>query len=127
MFYILQLPQHVLATFLLLLYRRKIIKVSSFQTSKIYTIQGIKWSVSLGDFILVREGATPITIRHEYGHSLQSRKLGWLYLPLVGVPSALLASTAYLSARFFNNYTLASNYYNYWPEYWADDLGGVKR
>jgi len=27
------------------------------------------------------------TFVHEFGHTMQSKKLGWLYLPLVGIPS----------------------------------------
>jgi hypothetical protein len=29
-------------------------------------------------------------IRHEYGHAMQSACLGWLYLPVIGLPSLLI-------------------------------------
>lgn len=58
---------------------------------------------------------------HEYGHSIQSRILGPLYIPLVGIPSL-----------FFNLLTRMrilkrEDYYFRYPENWADDLGGVHR
>ena len=44
--------------------------------------------VSLGKFIFVHEHAEYL-LPHEYGHSIQSLILGPLYLPLVGLPSAV--------------------------------------
>jgi hypothetical protein len=62
---------------------------------------------------------------HEYGHSFQSRLLGPLYLPLVGVPSTMrvLYAIAYreLTGRRWGGY------FDGYPEDWADRLGGVRR
>jgi len=67
-------------------------------------------------------------IPHEGGHCLQSRMLGWLYLPIVGIASGLNN----LKSRK-NPYVSMSEderekwYYNFYPEKWADKLGGVER
>ncbi|MGP1530008.1 MAG: hypothetical protein ACTTI3_06675 [Treponema sp.] len=61
------------------------------------------------------------TIRHECGHSRQSRRLGWLYLPVVGIPSAINN----LRSRFDEH--VWKTYYQRYPESWADRLGGVNR
>lgn len=65
------------------------------------------------------------TNHHEHGHARQSRYLGPLYLLIVGLPSLIMnmMSTYSLykgSKRFY------LNYYNRFPESWADKLGGVK-
>ena len=61
------------------------------------------------------------TIRHECGHSSQSRRLGWLYLLVVGIPSVINN----LRSRFDEH--VWKTYYERYPENWADRLGGVKR
>ncbi|MBW2456642.1 MAG: hypothetical protein JRI68_19140, partial [Deltaproteobacteria bacterium] len=56
-------------------------------------IESRSLGVSLGYFVFWSQGrnryfrADSLMKRHEYGHSFQSRWLGPLYLPLVGVPS----------------------------------------
>src|SRR6185369_10455986 len=62
---------------------------------------------------------------HEWGHSFQSRLLGPLYLPLVGVPS--IARVLY--AVVFREVTGRrwEGYFDAYPEDWADRLGGVVR
>lgn len=80
--------------------------------------------VSLGFFILLST-SYPIdwnkTIRHEYGHCIQSMILGPLYLFVVGITSA----TNNIRARY--NKEIAISYYQRFPENWADKLGGVQR
>lgn len=61
---------------------------------------------------------------HEYGHALQSVILGPLYLPIVGVPSIVRN----LYGRFYKKKYghKWENYFNGFPENWADKLGGLK-
>lgn len=77
--------------------------------------------VCLGDYIIFQGSASERDIAHERGHQKQSRILGPLYLPVVGLPSALLNLASRKSPR------LAKRYYRRFPEAWADYLGGVKR
>jgi hypothetical protein len=87
--------------------------------------------VSLGLFVLWSTGRNRYFVldadnrQHEYGHSVQSRWLGPLYLAAVGVPSVarVLYAMVYreLTGRRWQGY------YDGYPERWADRLGGVRR
>jgi hypothetical protein len=79
--------------------------------------------VSCGRIIIVKSGCSQdrTLIKHEYGHTIQSFYLGWLYLFIVGIPSSLNV----IACRIFPK--LRSGYYNRFPENWADRLGGVKK
>lgn len=74
------------------------------------------WAVSPGGFL-----ASQANKRHEYGHSVQSRLLGPLYLLLVGLPSC----ARMLYARLYRACTGRpwTGYYRGYPESWADRLG----
>lgn len=76
---------------------------------------------SLGRYIVLKPNHTMTDIKHEYGHVRQSRMLGPFYLIVVGIPSAIN------NLRSRRNMTVYENYYNMYPEKWADRLGGVVR
>ena len=76
---------------------------------------------SLGRYIVLKPYDNMTTVRHEYGHVRQSRMLGPLYLIVVGIPSAIN------NLRSRRSQTVRNNYYNMYPENWADKLGGVIR
>jgi len=78
-------------------------------------------SFSLGDYIFLTVNAGEFSIKHEYGHSIQSMYLGWFYLILIGVPS-VLHNIAIRIARLFN---FEWNYYSFFTERSANELGGV--
>ena len=61
-------------------------------------------------------------IAHEYGHTLQSHKLGLVYLLVIGLPSLIWAGC-------FDKYRKKHgiSYYSFYTEKWADKLGGVER
>jgi len=82
--------------------------------------------VSLGWFIFwsPTPGTDPEWMwRHERGHGVQSRLLGPLYLPLVGLPSVsrVLYGIGYRAVRG----RPWTRYYAGYPEAWADRAGGV--
>lgn len=84
-----------------------------------YAIPTKSGAVSLGKYIISYENANYFsTIKHEYGHCKQSMYLGWLYLPIIGLPS-LIWNCIY---QYTNK-----DYYWLFCEKWADKLGGVKR
>lgn len=62
---------------------------------------------------------------HEYGHTFQSRWLGPLYLPVVGVPSVL--RNVYSVGYHLVTRRRWQGYFDGFPEDWADRLGGVDR
>lgn len=126
--YIWQLPQNLLGLLMLIYFRAIDRRISEFRTNGIlvcfsYSMRG---GISLGRYIFLSSiycGKTceDKTVSHEYGHCLQSQMLGWLYLPIVGLPSLIHAW------QYEYNYMDPDGYYRYWCEAWADRLGGVVR
>jgi hypothetical protein len=62
---------------------------------------------------------------HELGHTKQSRLLGWLYLPVIGLPSISRAAYALVYREVTGRQW--TRYYEGYPERWADRLGNVIR
>lgn len=110
--YLWQIPQNILGLLLVLYFRGE--KCTSNGVTYWHS-RGILGGISLGDYIIVNTHNT-VVIRHEYGHSIQSVRLGWLYLVVVGLPSLL-----------WNIFHGERDYYSFYTEKWADKLGGVKR
>lgn len=81
-------------------------------------------SMSLGKYIFIseRSKSNRKTIFHECGHTKQSRILGPLYLPLIGILSITWA-TVHSYIPYFWKYS----YYVFPTEKWADKLMHVKR
>ncbi len=52
---------------------------------------------------------------HEIGHAHHARELGFLYLPVVGLPSLISAVVVYIDGD-------RERHYNLWFERWADDI-----
>lgn len=113
-----QLPQSLLGlavTVLLMAY-----KTSWKQYPDIYIhYKDFLSSVSLGCFVIMNgRQLSDIAVLHEKGHAKQSLYLGWLYLPLIGLPS-LMGNLMHRFIKF--------DYYSQPWEKWADKLGGVDR
>lgn len=81
-------------------------------------------SISLGTYVFLcpSHWLDDRALKHEQGHTKQSYILGWLYIPLVLLPSLIWAGC-------FDKYRQKHgvSYYSIYPENWADRLGGVKR
>ena len=105
---------------------RIVIKCSGASLSKnykgklVYT-QSKNFGISLGKYIIIGERASLQTLHHEYGHCLQSEKLGPLYLIVIGIPSITMNCLTRMGILKHDRY------YDRWPENWADRLGGVIR
>jgi len=84
---------------------------------------------SLGNIILLSDNNNnEATIRHEQGHGRQSLLLGWFYLPVIGIYSAVFCNL--WDRVFHKRWSVQSRYewyYTRWCEAWADKLGRVKR
>lgn len=85
--------------------------------------------VCLGEYILFDKarGMTADDVLHEWGHCRQSRMLGWLYLPVVGLVSAARNIYDRIAHKRWLWHERVRWYYGGWPESWADSLGGVVR
>lgn len=102
---------------------------TTYKDAKVYTWY-TNGGMSLGKYIFVpflRDELDPSNeyiaqfIKHEYGHTVQSKYLGWLYLLVIGAPS-------FIWANCFEGYRTKTgkSYYDFYTEKWANKLGGVK-
>ena len=122
--YLWQLPQNIVGALLLLYFRfRSDVKEGVYRDVNVYFSNAMRGGISLGRYIFFNQGCVvpEQDLAHEFGHCFQSRKLGWLYLFVVGIPSIIHA------ASYRYNCFDPHGYYRYWCEAWADRLGGVKR
>ena len=101
-------------------------KIAEYKEAKIYYW---KWSggMSLSNNIFVPfewydETEYQINyVKHEYGHTIQSKILGPLYLLVIGLPSLLWA---WLGENYRKKNKVS--YYAFYTEKWANKLGGAK-
>lgn len=117
--YLWQLPQNLLGLLFLLFLKgeeKHILNDISF-----YYIDRFPGGISLGKYIILGTKREE-SIKHEYGHCIQSKYLGWLYLLVVGIPSLIWASLYGGIIKHTEN-----GYYKFYTEKSADKLGGVKR
>lgn len=113
--YIWELPQNCLGLLLRLIYQGY---DSEYNDAVVRRSTKMGGGISLGRYIIINQWSTEKTVKHEYGHTLQSKKLGWLYLIVIGLQSGLHAALCLCKNH---------NYHDMWFEKWADKLGGVKR
>lgn len=129
-FFVWELPQNLLGLANLALQRAlgNVVAVRRERGCWMIELAG-EGGVSLGRFVFfgTRDSRFvplgPENIDHEYGHSVQSRWLGPLYLPLVGVPS--VGRVLYAVAHRARTGRRWAHYYDGWPESSADRLGRV--
>lgn len=95
-----------------------------YKDATVTHIPGNWGAVTLGKYIFADDVCyhDERIIKHEYGHRLQSKKLGVLYLLVVGLPSLIWCGC-------FEGWRRKHgiSYYWFYTERWADKLGGVKR
>lgn len=124
-----ELPQNVLGAIV-----KNVCKAELYTTYKDANVYcwGIYSAMSLGKYIFFPsyyketppENMHPSilhTIKHEYGHTVQSHYLGWFYLLVIGAPSLIWAWC-------FDKYRVRTktSYYDFYTEKWANQLGGVE-
>jgi hypothetical protein len=97
---------------------------SGFETRVVFLCNKSNSAVSFGNLIFVNGFSADEernfkalcetyidTIRHESGHAIQSRLLGWFYLIIIGLPSFVSASVG-----------SASQHRRFYTETWANRL-----
>jgi len=85
--------------------------------------------VSLGLFVFVHVDSPLYTVKHEYGHCIQSAVIGPFYLITVGIISPIRSLWTLVMWKILKirRLLIARWYYNGWPENQADKLGDVNR
>lgn len=117
--YIWQLPQHIVGLILLLFIKGEV--KYKFNGINYYFYDPFPGGISLGNYIITGNNWSK-TIKHEYGHTIQSRMLGPLYLFIIGMPSLIWA---WLYGSIIK--PTKNGYYKFYTEAWADKLGKVDR
>lgn len=118
-FYIWELPQNIIGIILRLFIigeqKREIAGIT------VWYHGDFPGGISLGNTIIVC-GNYPFMAKHEYGHKIQSKILGPLYLLVIGIPSIIWAFLYGLVIPETPN-----GYYKFYTEKWADKLGKIER
>ncbi len=125
-----ELPQTLIGLLLVFYFtvRRRVLYSEKTEGVMIFVTKGRWGGISLGNIIIGSEGLSPVVgnqlFMHEYGHSLQSRSFGILYLFIFGLPSLL--SVVFRGSNHHHSFVeksankLAYDYFNgkYFLEYW---------
>ena len=97
----------------------------------IYIKSPIGFGVSLSKYFILLskeyERFLDLTVKHEYGHAIQSVYLGPLYLIIIGLPSVLGNLYDRIFHKNWKSVDRIKWYYNQPVEKWADKLGRVDR
>ena len=117
--YIWQLPQHIVGLLILLFIKGE--AKHKFNGITYYFYDPFPGGISLGNYMILGSQFSQ-TIKHEYGHTLQSIMLGPLYLFVIGIPSIIWAGLYGSVIKETHN-----GYYKFYTEKWADKLGKVTR
>ena len=118
--FIWQLPQHIVAIiyFGYLVMMCKDLGVDSRYKQATVIPCIMRGAVTLGNYVFVGLNSEyKETVKHELGHTIQSKMLGPLYLIVIGIPSI-----TYCGLRRIFPSLKKKNYYNFYTEKWANNL-----
>lgn len=118
--FIWQLPQHIVALiyFGYLVMMCKDLGIDSRYKQAIVIPCIMRGAVTLGNYVFVGLNSEyKETVKHELGHTIQSKILGPLYLIVIGIPSI-----TYCGLRRIFPSLRKKNYYNFYTEKWANNL-----
>ena len=118
--FIWQLPQHIVALiyFGYLVMMCKDLGVDSRYKQAIVIPCIMRGAVTLGNYVFVGLNSEyRKTVKHELGHTIQSKILGPLYLIVIGIPSI-----TYCGLRRLFPSLRKKNYYDFYTEKWANNL-----
>ena len=118
--FIWQLPQHIVALiyFGYLVMMCKDLGIDSRYKQAIVIPCVMRGAVTLGNYVFVGLNSKyKEIVKHELGHTIQSKILGPLYLIVIGIPSI-----TYCGLRRLFPSLRKKNYYNFYTEKWANNL-----
>ena len=118
--FIWQLPQHIVAIiyFGYLVMMCKDLGIDSRYKQAIVIPCVMRGAITLGNYVFVGLNSEyKETVKHELGHTIQSKILGPLYLIIIGIPSI-----TYCGLRRIFPSLRKKNYYNFYTEKWANNL-----
>lgn len=114
--YLWQLPQNLVGLVYMIILKGEKVILDQRRTC-FYIAPTMSGGVSFGRYVFLSKesGSVEAAYDHEFGHCIQSRILGPLYLLIVGIPSGLHCLL----------HDESKNYYDFWTEKWANKLGGI--
>ena len=118
--FIWQLPQHIIALiyFGYLVMMCKDLGVDSRYKQATVIPCIMRGAITLGNYVFVGLNSEyKETVKHELGHTIQSKILGPLYLIVIGIPSI-----TYCGLRRLFPSLRKKNYYDFYTEKWANNL-----
>lgn len=118
--FIWQLPQYIVALiyFGYLVMMCKDLGVDSRYKQAIVIPCVMRGAITLGNYVFVGLNSEyRKTVKHELGHTIQSKILGPLYLIVIGIPSI-----TYCGLRRIFPSLRKKNYYDFYTEKWANNL-----
>lgn len=118
--FIWQLPQHLLAIIYMgyLVMMCRDLGVDSRYKQAIVIPSVMRGAITLGNYVFVGLNSEyRKTVKHELGHTIQSKILGPLYLIVIGIPSI-----TYCGLRRIFPSLRKKNYYDFYTERWANNL-----
>jgi len=122
-----QAPQNMLGLFLIMYYQHEK-EYHRFNGRTFYYTTEMPSGISLGNYIIMNREDREDGMKHEYGHTIQSRILGPLYLLIIGLPSGTYNIIDRLIVEPKLGWERSCEiYYNMPWEHWADKLGSVER
>ena len=117
--YLWQLPQNIVGLLILLFIKGE--AKHRFNNITYYYYDPFPGGISLGNYMILGNTWSE-SIKHEYGHAVQSRILGPLYLLVIGLPSIIWAGLYGSVIKTTHN-----GYYRFYTEKWADKIANIKR
>ena len=111
-----QLPQNIVALLMMpFIGKLELIRFENY--CWVYKCSNMRGGISLGNFIFLstNNAKREVNVRHELGHTVQSHRLGPLYLFTVGLCSLLNAI-----------FGLTDCYYDFWTEARANAFAGLR-
>ena len=118
--YLWELPQNLIGLGLSFIYKYD--ELIPYGNKQIRYCKKFPGGISLGNYVFVGTKKKDIS-KHEYGHTIQSKLLGPLYLFIMGIPSIVWASI--YGTKLVPE--TKNGYYKFYTERWADKLGQVER
>ena len=118
--FIWQLPQHIVAIiyFGYLVMMCKDLGIDSRYKQAIVIPCVMRGAVTSGNYVFIGLNSEyKETVKHELGHTIQSKMLGPLYLIVIGIPSI-----TYCGLRRIFPSLRKKNYYDFYTEKWANYL-----
>lgn len=112
-----QLPQNLVGLLFLLFITGEV--KHKLGSIRFFYAKNFPGGITLGEYIILYT-RDEWDVRHEFGHVIQSRILGPLYLPVVGLCSLV---HAWLNEAIGCCKKHPEGYHHFWTEKWANKLG----